>query len=168
MNLILIGYRGTGKSTVAKILSERFQARLISTDEFIITKAGMHIPEIVESKGWDYFREFESGVIKEISKEDDCIIDAGGGVVLREENIKNLKKNAKIVLLKADVKIIAERIKDDTKRPSLTGEKSFIDEINEVLNERKPLYEKAADFSVDTSNLTPEEVALKIIGYLRK
>lgn len=168
MNLILIGYRGTGKSTVAKILSERFQARLISTDEVIITKTGMSVPEIVESKGWDYFRELESGVIKEISNEDDCIIDAGGGVVLKNENIKNLKKNSKIVLLKTEPKIIAERIKDDTQRPSLTEEKSFIDEINEVLKERKPLYEKAADFSVDTSNLTPEEVALKIIGYLRK
>ena len=166
MRLILIGYRGTGKSTVAKLLAERFHVKLISTDEIIISKTGMSIPEIVESKGWDYYRDVESEVIKGISNEDDCIIDAGGGVVLREENIKNLKKNSKIVLLKTESKIIAERIKDDKERPSLTG-KPFLEEIEKVLEQRKELYEKNADFVVDTSKIKPDDVAKRIIDYLK-
>lgn len=168
MNLILIGYRGTGKTSVAKILAEKFHAKLISTDELIVKKAGMSIPEIVEKHGWEYFRDIESEVIKEISNEDDCVIDAGGGVVLREVNIKNLKTNSKIILLKADVKTIAERIKDDTERPSLTGNKSSVEEIEEVLEDRKEKYHKAADFEIDTSKLTVEQVVKKVIDYLKK
>jgi len=91
MNLVLIGYRGTGKSSVAEILAKRFAAKKVSTDELIVQKAGMSIPEIVEKYGWEHFREVESEVVKEVCKEDDLIIDAGGGVVLREENIKNLQ-----------------------------------------------------------------------------
>ena len=168
MNLILIGYRGTGKTSVAKILALRLHSKLISTDEEIVMREKMRIPEIVEMYGWNYFRDAESEVIKEISREDDCIIDAGGGVVLREENIKNLRRNGKIVLLYAEVNTIAVRIKDDTQRPSLTGKKTFIDEIEDVLKERNPLYEKSADFSVDTTNLTVEEVVERIIEYLKR
>lgn len=168
MRLVLIGYRGTGKTSVAKILAERFSAKLISMDDLIVKKAGMSIPEIVEKHGWERFRDVESEVIKEISNDDDCVIDAGGGVVLKDENIKRLKKNGKIVLLKADVKTIAERIRDDTERPSLTGNKSSVEEIEGVLEERKDKYDKAADFVVDTSNLSIEQVAEKIVGCLKK
>ena len=167
MNLVLIGYRGTGKSSVAEILAKRFAAKKVSTDELIVQKAGMSIPEIVEKHGWEHFREVESEVIREVCKEDDLIIDAGGGVVLREENIKNLKMNSKVILLTADVDVIAERIKDDKNRPSLTGDKSFVEEIGAVLAERKSLYEKAADFSVDTSKLSVVQVARRIVKYLK-
>ncbi len=168
MNLVLIGYRGTGKSSVAEILAKRFAAKKVSTDELIVQKAGMSIPEIVEKYGWEHFREVESEVVKEVCKEDDLIINAGGGVVLREENIKNLKMNSKVILLTADVDVIAERIKDDKNRPSLTGDKSFVEEIGAVLAERKSLYEKAADFMIDTTNLTIEKVAEKIIWRMKK
>jgi len=168
MNLVLIGYRGTGKSSVAEILAKRFAAKKVSTDELIVQKAGMSIPEIVEKHGWEHFREVESEVVKEVCKEDDLIINAGGGVVLREENIKNLKMNSKVILLTADVDVIAERIKDDKNRPSLTGDKSFVEEIGAVLAERKSLYEKAADFMIDTTNLTIEKVAEKIIWRMKK
>ncbi len=167
MNLVLIGYRGTGKSSVAKLIAEKMHAKLISTDELIVKKAGMSIPEIVKSKGWEHFRDVESEVVKEVSKLDDCIVDAGGGVVLRDDNVKNLKKNSKIVLLTADVKTIANRIKDDSGRPSLTGKKSFVEEIEDVLKKRMPKYEKAADFSVDTSKLSVSEVAEKIVERLK-
>ena len=168
MNLILIGYRGTGKSSVAKILSEKLHAKLISTDELIVKKAGMGIPEIVEKHGWEHFRNLESGIVKEIISDDDLIVDSGGGVVLRDENIKSLRKNSKIVLLTADTKTIASRIKDGKNRPSLTGKKSFIEEIEEVLKERKPIYDKAADFRVDTSKLRVSTVAKRIIDWLNR
>lgn len=167
MNLVLIGYRGTGKSSVAKLIAEKMHAKLISTDELIVKKAGMSIPEIVKSKGWEHFRDVESEVVKEVSKLDDCIVDAGGGVILRDDNVKNLKKNSKIVLLTTDVKTIANRIKDDSGRPSLTGKKSFVEEIEDVLKKRMPKYEKAADFSVDTSKLSVSEVAEKIVERLK-
>ncbi len=167
MSIVLIGYRGTGKSSVADNLVERFSAKKISTDELIVQKTGMNIPEIVEKHGWDYFRNVESEVIAEISKQDDLIVDCGGGVILREENVKNLKKNSRIILLTTDINTIKERIKGDSNRPSLTGIKSSSEEIETVLAERKPKYEKAADFIVDTTNLTVEKVAEKIIKYLK-
>jgi len=168
MNIVLIGYRGTGKTSVAKRLSERLQRRLIGMDELIEKKAGMTIQEIVQRHGWDKFRELESMVAKEVGKLDNCIIDTGGGVILKEDNITSLKQNGKMILLSADVETITKRIKDETQRPSLTGTKSFLDEVETVLNERREKYKKAADFTIDTSSLTIEEVGEKIINYLKQ
>lgn len=150
MNIVLIGYRGTGKSTVAEALAKRLGMNVISTDKMIVERAGKSIPEIVESSGWDYFRDLESEVIKNISELDDFIVDAGGGVIIREINTQNLKKNGIVFWLTAGVPTIAKRIKADTQRPSLTGSKSFVDEIEEVLAQRIPLYKSAADYEINT------------------
>jgi len=167
MNVVLIGYRGTGKTVVGKKLAEVLHKKLIRMDELITEKAGMSIPEIVERYGWGRFRDLESEVAEEVGKMDDCVIDTGGGVVLRERNIRNLREKGTIILLKSDVKTIIERIKDDRRRPSLTGKKSFTEEVAEVLEQRRKKYEDAADYAIDTSRLTVDKAVDKIIGYLK-
>lgn len=167
MNIILIGYRGTGKTVVGEKLSKKLNKKLLGTDNLVIKKAKMPIPKIVKKYGWERFRKLESEVIVEISKMDNCVADTGGGAILRKKNVDNLKKNGTLILLTADVKTIVNRIKDDKQRPSLTGKKSFTEEVEEVLKDRKKKYKDASNYAIDTSNLTVDEVVNKIISYLK-
>ncbi|HJP18450.1 MAG TPA: shikimate kinase [Nitrospinota bacterium] len=163
MNIVLIGYRGTGKSTVGKILAKKLKRLLIPVDDLIVKKVGMSIPEIVEKHGWDYFRDIESNVTKELSNQDNCIIDCGGGVILRDENVENLKQNGKCFLLKAEIDTIISRIQGDANRPALKEGMSFREEQEKVLKERDPKYKAAADVEIDTSILSLEQAVEKIL-----
>jgi shikimate kinase len=163
MNITLIGYRGTGKSVVGEIVAKRLQMTCVGMDAKIVQKAGMSIPEIVENQGWTAFRDMESAVVRELAMLDNIIIDTGGGVIERSENIDVLKANSCIIWLKASTKAIVSRIQGDTERPSLTGKKSFTDEVEEVLERRTPIYKKAAQYEIDTEQLTPDQVADRII-----
>ena len=163
MNIVLIGYRGTGKSVVGKLVAERLRIKCIAMDEKIVQKAGMSIPDIVENHGWTIFRDMESEVAKELAKFDNIIIDTGGGIIERPENIKALKRNSLIVWLKASVNTIVSRIQGGAERPSLTGGKSFTEEVAEVLEQRNPKYRNAAQYGIDTDRLTPEQVADRVI-----
>ncbi len=162
MNIALIGYRGTGKTTVSKLLADELGYKLLSTDALIVEHANLSIPEIVKKNGWEKFRKYEREVISEIAEFDDCVFDCGGGIVENWENIAALKKNksTKIVLLEADVNTIAERIQGSD-RPSLTS-KNIVNEIEEVLNKRRKLYQKAVDIKIDTSKINPIETVKKI------
>jgi shikimate kinase len=168
MNIVLIGYRGTGKSVVGKLVSERLQMKCIAMDSRIVEKAGMSIPDIVENHGWTTFRDMESEVARELAELDDIIIDTGGGVIERPENIDVLQADSCIIWLKASVGAIVSRIQGGTERPSLTGEKSFTEEVAEVLERRTPKYRSAAQYEIDTEQLTPEQVADRIIQILNK
>ena len=168
MNIVLIGYRGTGKSVVGKLVSERLQMKCIAMDSRIVEKAGMSIPDIVENHGWTTFRDMESEVARELAELDDIIIDTGGGVIERPENIDVLQANSCIIWLKASVSAIVSRIQGGTERPSLTGEKSFTEEVAEVLERRTPKYRSAAQYEIDTEQLTPEQVADRIIQIWNK
>ena len=171
MNIVLIGYRCCGKTSVGKFISAKLGREFIDTDDLIVEKAGCNIDEIVSVHGWDHFREIEKGVIKEVSIMENVVIATGGGVVIKEENIKNLKGNGFIVWLSADIDIIKKRLNEDKtstdNRPSLTGDDPS-DEIKTVLERRKPLYMKASDMSVDTSQLDIIEVADMVIEKLAK
>lgn len=168
MNLVLIGYRGTGKSTIGRRLSAELGMPLVSLDEEIVRRTGLSIPEIVKRRSWDHFRDREEEVIRELSARDGQIIDTGGGAVLRPANVANLKKNGMVFLLEARLEDILLRIGSDARRPSLTGTKSTADEAAEVLAQREPLYRAAADRRIDTSVLTPEEAAREIARLFRE
>jgi len=168
VNIALIGFRGTGKTTVCRLLAKRLGKKLISTDEETEKKTKLSIEKFVKKYNWDKFREAEAEVIESICDFDECIFDTGGGIVMRNENIVNLKKNALIVLLTADIRTIANRLKN-SKMPALTkGAKgNYLDEIKEVMQERETRYEKAADYAIDTSGLIPEEVCNLIAHYVQ-
>jgi shikimate kinase len=152
MNIVLIGYRGTGKSTVGRLLAARLGRELVSTDAEIVKRAQRTIPEIVAQQGWDYFRDLESDVCRELAGRDQLVIDTGGGAILRTQNVEALKKDGTLFWLTASVETIAKRIGGDNQRPSLTGIKSFIDEIQDVLQERTPKYRAAADHIIRTDD----------------
>ena len=168
MNIVLIGYRGTGKTTISKLLGNKLKRDVINLDERIVEKAGLSIPKIVERFGWDRFRDIESEIVEEVSIKDNCVIDTGGGVVLRDKNIRNLKKNGIIILLTASKEKIVERIKNSNNRPSLTKGKTFLEEIELVMEERKPKYTLAQDYTIDTSNLTTHEIFEQILSILNQ
>jgi len=163
MNIVLIGYRGTGKSAVGELLALRLKMPCIGMDAEIVKRAGMSIPEIVEKYGWQKFRDMESEEARELAGLDNIIVDTGGGVVERPENIEALKTNSIIIWLKASVDTIVSRIQGDTERPALTAGKTFTEEIAEVLEQRIPKYKSAAQYEIDTDESTPEQVADRII-----
>ncbi|MFO0731762.1 MAG: shikimate kinase [Nitrospiraceae bacterium] len=163
MNLVLIGYRGTGKSSVGRILARRLGRELVSTDAEVVKQARQSIPDIVKQFGWDHFRDLESAVCRDLAGRDHLIIDTGGGAILRPENVSVLRQNGALFWLTAEVETITKRIGGDTQRPSLTGTKSFTDEIREVLRERTPKYQAAADHVVSTEGLSTSDVAERIL-----
>jgi len=166
MNLVLIGYRGTGKSEVARLLGTKLKRVVVCLDEEIAQAAKLGIPDIVKTHGWSWFRDLESAVAKRFSRRDNLIIDTGGGVILREQNVESLRHNGLVVWLKASVDVIVERIENSTDRPPLIEGKTFLDEVKEVLEERVSLYQAAADHEVDTDALSVVETADRIVQIL--
>lgn len=163
MILVLIGYRGTGKTAVGEILAKRLQMPCISMDDEIVRRAGMSTPEIVENYGWQKFRDMESDVARELTARDNIIIDTGGGVIERPENIEALRTNACVVWLKASVPTIVARIEAGTQRPALTAGKTFTEEVSEVLERRTPIYKIASQYEIETDDVTPDQVVESIV-----
>ncbi len=167
MNLVLIGYRGTGKSTVAERLATRLGWRTISTDAQIIEQAHMTIPDIVAHNGWEHFRHLETEVCLALKDRDRLVVDTGGGLILRPENMEAFKPNSLVFWLTATVTTITRRISDDTQRPALTAGKTFVEEIREVLTERTPKYQAAADHTIATDDRSSEEIVSQILTIAR-
>jgi shikimate kinase len=163
MNIVLIGYRGTGKSAVGRRLAARLGRTLVSTDREIVKRAHRSIPEIVAQEGWEYFRDLESDVCRELAGHDQLVIDTGGGAILRTQNVEALKKNGIVFWLTASLETIRKRIGGDSQRPSLTGTKSFVEEIQDVLRERTPKYHAAADHVIVTDDRSIDQ----LVGTIR-
>jgi shikimate kinase len=170
MNLILIGYRGSGKSTVGSRLAARLKMRFIDIDDLIEERQGVPISDIVKSHGWGHFRKMEASIIKEISNGDHLIIAPGGGAVLDADNVSVLRKNGVIIWLKADKQTLLKRMNQDpgtnTRRPTLTG-KGTSEELKEVMSLREPIYERVSEIQIDTSTLDVEAVAENILTVLK-
>ena len=158
MNIVLIGMRGSGKTTIGKLLAKRLGKQFIEMDELIVQRLGQSIPEIVNRYGWEKFRDVEEEITREVAGWDNVVNATGGGVVTREENIRELKQKGKLVWLKANTDTLLRRIGNDQSRPSLTG-KSPREDMEAVLAERSPIYQRVADFIVDTEGKMPEEIA---------
>lgn len=162
-NIVLIGMRGSGKTTVAKLLAQILNKQYIETDELIAKKIGLTISEIVAKYGWTFFRNKESEVVQAISLRNDAIISTGGGVVTREENIRALRQNGLLIFLNASLETLAKRVGQkighDPKMPSLTNRKSSKSEIEYILRQREKLYRQAADKIIETDNLKSKDIA---------
>ena len=124
-NIFLIGYMGTGKSTVAAYLCEHYNMNVVEMDQEIVEREGMSISDIFATKGENYFRDVETNLLLEIQKKENQVVSCGGGVVLRERNVEEMKKSGSIVLLTARPETILERVKDDDSRPLLKGNKNI-------------------------------------------
>ncbi|MFZ4440176.1 MAG: shikimate kinase, partial [Syntrophales bacterium] len=171
MNIILMGYRCSGKTSTGRELAERLGFSFYDTDAMVERQSGLTIPEIVAEQGWDAFRQKERAVIRELSGTDRGVFALGGGAVLDSRNVDNLEENGVFVWLIATAETIAARMGKDeasgNERPSLT-ETSSIAEIEEVLAEREPLYRSLADLAVDTTEMGPGSVTEAICAGLRK
>lgn len=163
MKIVLIGYRGTGKSAIGKILAARYSIEYLSMDDEIVRRAGVSISQIVERHGWDHFRELETTLARELSNRSDLLIDTGGGVIERDENMVHLQRDAVVVWLRASVDTIIDRISLSTDRPALVEGKTFTQEVSEVLARRTPKYEAAAQVNIDTDGRAIEDIVELII-----
>ncbi|MBN2279672.1 MAG: shikimate dehydrogenase [Candidatus Marinimicrobia bacterium] len=161
-NIILIGYRGTGKSSVAEVLSRVTGRKTLSLDTEIEKKYGP-IAEIVKTSGWEKFRKIETETLKSLRIKGG-IIDCGGGIIETPENIQILNKKGKVFWLKASLSTIHKRLEGKTDRPALTNRGDFLQEIEEVLSRRISLYTNAADTAIDTDGKSPLKIAYEVLG----
>ncbi|MDP6466931.1 MAG: shikimate kinase [Pirellulaceae bacterium] len=168
MNVALIGYRGTGKTTVAKLLADRLGWTVVDTDDLIELRAGKSIRRIFDEDGEIRFRDLEVDVIRQAVQSPQQVLALGGGAVLREET-RQILSACKVVWLQADAQTLAARISGDpvsgNRRPDLTTAGGFA-EIQELLAQRQPVYQETADYSVDTSKKSPEQLADEIVSLL--
>lgn len=166
-NIILIGFMGVGKSTISIRLSQLLGMESVEIDAVIVEQVGIPITEIFSEYGEDYFRKLESNIIKGIKEKDNLIVSCGGGAVLHNDNIKNLKKGGYIVLLTASPTTIYERVRLSGDRPILNGNMS-VEYISEVMEKRKPQYMYAADVVINTELKTVDEICEEIIRYVNE
>ena len=164
-NIVLIGFMGTGKSTVSEYLSSRFAMRIVEMDQVIAKREKMSIPEIFAAHGEEYFRDLETGLLVEMQSRKNTVISCGGGAALREKNVVQMKKNGKVVLLTASPETIYERVKDSDGRPLLDGRKN-VEGILELMEQRRDRYEAAADIVVNTDNKTVTQVCEELVKRL--
>lgn len=150
-NLVLIGFMGIGKSIVGRQLSEVSGYDFYDTDAIIEAETGQKVQEIFWKKGEAYFRGQEKTVIKCLAENRQAIIACGGGAVLKQENIMALNKTGKLIWLKASLDTLYSRLRNDDTRSPLLAEKN-IAFIQKLLQERQPLYEAAADISINTDS----------------
>jgi len=166
MNIILIGFMGVGKSEVGKLLASRLGLVFTDCDDLIEKQEGQAISDIFSSKGEEHFRGLETEFINGLAGQDGLLLSTGGGMVLRDENVKLLKKMGPLVLLTAREEVIIERLKDTEDRPLLKGDKA--QSVKEILSKRDPVYNRVADLKVDTSDLTPQAAVEEIVKWLKK
>ena len=166
-NIFLIGFMGSGKSTIARVLSEKLGVAQIEMDEVIVQEQGVPITEIFEKYGEEHFRDIETDLVRRLQESDGVVVSCGGGAVLREENRKMMKASGVIVLLTAKPETILERVKHSTNRPVLNGHMN-VEYITELMEKRRACYEDAADFVVETDGLTRDEICEEIVTFVQK
>ena len=165
-NIVLIGFMDVGKSTISKKLSEIGSMDVVEMDQLIAKREGMSIPEIFETYGEPYFRDLETNLLIEMQSKRNVIISCGGGVPMREVNVKEMKKNGKVILLTAKPETIMERVKDSHDRPLLENNKT-VEHISSLMELRRGKYEAAADIIIETDHKSTVEICEEIITRAR-
>ena len=168
-NYVLIGFMGSGKTTVGRELSRKTGWDNPDTDALIVEKTGMQITDIFAAEGENGFRERETELLKELaeSKREHIIYSCGGGIVLRKENRPLLRELGVVVYLEVSVDEVIRRIGADTSRPLLTG-KNRREKVQTILDERRAVYESCADITVHVTGKEPEEIAEEILRQTKK
>jgi len=157
VNVVLTGLRGTGKSSVGKVLARRLNFTFVDTDTLIEELAGSRIAKIVAQHGWDHFRALEGQVVARVATADRQVIAAGGGACMDEENAQHLKANGLVVLLVCDLPILQRRIALESNRPSLTGQAPADVELAQVWEARRARYYAIADLTYDVSEASADK-----------
>lgn len=165
-NIVVIGFMGAGKSTISDYLKNAFAMDVVEMDQVIAAEQGMSISEIFETYGEEYFRNLETQLLIDMQVKQNVIISCGGGVAMRERNVVEMKKNGKVVLLKANPETILDRVKDSDERPLLNGNKN-VDFIGKLMEARREKYEAAADIVVETDGKSVLEICEEMIQKLR-
>jgi shikimate kinase len=169
-NIVLTGFRATGKSLVGKLLAERLCYSFIDTDILLRQRLGAPIADIVDRHGWPFFRQAERRLLAEVPGMVETVLATGGGAIEHETQWQRLRKCCYVVWLDADAETIKQRVRDDPEssgqRPSLTG-RPVGDEIDDLLQRRAPLYAAGSDLRLDTVGRTPEALVQTIIDQMR-
>lgn len=161
-NIVLIGFMGAGKSTVASALRQAYGYEILEMDALIAQREGMSIPEIFKTRGEEYFRNAETALLVELQAQKNTVVSCGGGTPMRECNVREMKKIGPVVLLTASPETILERVRDDHGRPLLEGHKDAA-YIENLLNQRLPKYRAAADITVATDGKSARDIAAEIL-----
>ncbi len=167
MNIYLIGMMGSGKSSTGKALAKTLGCAFIDLDEALETKSGRTISEIFQKEGEPYFRNEESKILQEMSGQGPAVMATGGGIVLRPENIKQMKTTGQVIYLKTSIDWLWKRVQKESHRPLLKVQDPRA-ALEKILNDRRDLYEKAGDLALITDGKTPDEVAETIRAHLNK
>ena len=160
--LFFIGFMGAGKTSVSAALGQMLRLPVIEMDDQIARNEGMTIPEIFAQKGEGCFRRCETALLEGLAVESACLVSCGGGVPMRQENVAAMRRCGTVVLLTARPEVILNRVRDSDERPLLQGRKNVAD-IAALMAQRRDAYEAAADVTVDTSDLTIEEVCRAVL-----
>jgi shikimate kinase len=164
-NIVLVGFMGSGKTTVGKLIAEQTGMPLLDMDSIIEDRAGKTINEIFSDEGEAHFRAMERSLVQELAATEGNIISTGGGIVLNPQNIADFEKEGLVVCLLVDAETVLDRVQHDTSRPLLAGDKAA--KIIELLESRKSLYESITH-RIDTSGRpSPEPTAQEIIELYR-
>lgn len=164
-NIVLIGFMGTGKSTVTRYLKQMLAMEEADVDAMIVEEQKMAIKDIFTAYGEEYFRNCESQTILSLQNCRRTVISCGGGAVLREENVKNLKKAGPIVLLTARPETILDRVKDSDERPVLNGNMN-VEFVKQLMEKREAYYERAADVIIETDNKSVRQICQDLVAAL--
>lgn len=164
MNIILIGFMGVGKSAVGYCLARELKMNFLDTDELIEKTEGRTISDIFKTDGEEYFRSLETEVLKTLQDYDNFVLSTGGGIVLKDENVVLLKAMGPVILLWADPEAVYARVKDEQHRPLLNVADPKA-EIIKILEAREPIYNRAADYKIETTKISPEAAAKEIMEW---
>ena len=162
-NIVLIGFMGSGKTTIGKSLEEKTDMTFVDTDELIEAYEGCKISDIFTDKGETYFRRLENETLKNLlTSTDNKVISTGGGIITNQSNIPLLKQLGKVFYLRIKPETVVERLEGDKTRPLLIGEDKLV-KVEQLMTDRKELYEMAADKTIDTDGLSVSEIVHRIL-----
>jgi shikimate kinase len=167
-SVALIGFMGTGKTAVGRLLAEKLGKEYLELDDIIEKKAGKSIPEIFRQEGEIRFRELEIEATREIAKKKGAVIACGGGIILNTINIDRLRKECIIVCLTASPAVVLKRTSGNTDERPLLAVADRARQVRELMKFRRPFYERSADIKINTSRIKVATAVERIIARLKE